>query len=410
MQALVKKIPVLAGLVLIVLLGTSAQTSAQEDTHYTPIVMSVLAAPNPVRGSDDAFHLVYELQVTNASGVPWRIDTVEVLDTENDDRVLASFSGDDVLNQMVLLSDRSPTNTLEPGQAGLIFLHVPIATENAIPSTLAHRLTIGVPGGIPPEIARFAGLPPGEEHLIETGGMTEVSSAEAIVVGPPLEGSGWIAANGCCTSPTVHIRAVLPIDGQLHLSQRFAIDWMLLNDDNRLFVGDPSDVQSYFSYGANVLAVADAEVVAAADGFKDQVPGELPTDITLEELLGNHVVLDLGNGHFAFYAHLKPNSVTVKEGDQVRRGQVLALLGNSGNTSAPHLHFHVMDSPSAVGSKGLPYVIDAFDLLGRSASDEAFGRAIVEGKPLEVAAVDDPGRHTQQLPLDQIIVGFESSD
>ncbi len=140
MQALLKKIPVLAGLVLIVLLGTSAQTSAQDDTQYTPLVMSVLAAPNPVRGSDDAFHLVYELQVTNASEVPWRVDAVEVFDTENDERVLASFAGDDVLNQMVLLSDRSPTNTLEPGQAGLIFLHVPVETENAIPSTLAHRL------------------------------------------------------------------------------------------------------------------------------------------------------------------------------------------------------------------------------------------------------------------------------
>jgi murein DD-endopeptidase MepM/ murein hydrolase activator NlpD len=89
---------------------------------------------------------------------------------------------------------------------------------------------------------------------------------------------------------------------------------------------------------------------------------------------------------------------------------VLGLVGNTGNTTAPHLHFHVMDSPSAVGSNGLPYVIDTFDLLGRSASDEAFVRAIEEGKPLEVAAVDDPGRHTQQLPLDQTIVGFESSD
>jgi hypothetical protein len=67
MQALIKKIPMLAGLVLIVLLGTSAQTAAQDDTHYTPIVISLLATPNPVRGSDDAFHLVYELQVTNAS-------------------------------------------------------------------------------------------------------------------------------------------------------------------------------------------------------------------------------------------------------------------------------------------------------------------------------------------------------
>jgi hypothetical protein len=73
--------------------------------------MSLLAAPNPVRSSDDAFHLVYELQVTNASEVPWRVDAVEVLDTEDDERVLTSFSGVDVLDKMVLLSDRSPTDT-----------------------------------------------------------------------------------------------------------------------------------------------------------------------------------------------------------------------------------------------------------------------------------------------------------
>ena len=237
MQALIKRMLVLTGLVLIILLGTSAQTFTQDDTHYTPIVMSVLAAPNPVRGSDEAFHLVYELQLTNASGVPWRVDAVEVFDAKTAERILAPFSGDDVLNKMVLLSDRSPTNTLEPGQAGLIFLHVPIATENAIPPTLAHRLTIGVPGGMTPEIARFAGLPPGEEHFIETGGMTAVGAAEAIVTAPPLQGSGWVAGNGCCTSPTIHLRAVLPLNGQLHLAQRFAIDWMLLNEDNRLFGG-----------------------------------------------------------------------------------------------------------------------------------------------------------------------------
>lgn len=80
---------------------------------------------------------------------------------------------------------------------------------------------------------------------------------------------------------------------------------------------------------------------------------------------GNHVVLDLGGGRYAFYAHLRKGSVAVHPGDRVRRGQVLAKVGNTGNTSAPHLHFHLMDGPSVLGSEGIPYVIDRFALAGK---------------------------------------------
>jgi murein DD-endopeptidase MepM/ murein hydrolase activator NlpD len=63
--------------------------------------------------------------------------------------------------------------------------------------------------------------------------------------------------------------------------------------------------------------------------------------MTLETAAGNHVILSLRNGHYAFYAHLQPGSIRIKPGDRVRRGQVLGLLGNSGNSNAPHLHFHI---------------------------------------------------------------------
>ena len=65
---------------------------------------------------------------------------------------------------------------------------------------------------------------------------------------------------------------------------------------------------------------------------------------------------------FAFYAHLQPKGIRVKVGDKVRRGQVLALLGNSGNSDAPHLHFHVTDGNSPLGAEGLPYVIESFEM------------------------------------------------
>jgi murein DD-endopeptidase MepM/ murein hydrolase activator NlpD len=155
-----------------------------------------------------------------------------------------------------------------------------------------------------------------------------------------------------------------------------------------------------------VLSVADAKVFAAVDRYKNQIPGELPHDITLEEADGNHIVLDLGNAKYALYAHLKPGSIMVKEGDTVKRGQVLGIVGNTGNSSAPHLHFHVMSSESTLGSNGLPYVIDEFNLLEKAPSTEAFDKAEIEGIPLRVIPVDKPGTHINELPLDQNVVNF----
>jgi len=73
--------------------------------------------------------------------------------------------------------------------------------------------------------------------------------------------------------------------------------------------------------------------------------------------------MDLGRGNYCMYAHLQPGSLKVKAGDRVKRGQVLGLLGNSGNPTEPHLHFQVMDGPSPLGAEGLPYLIDSFELL-----------------------------------------------
>jgi murein DD-endopeptidase MepM/ murein hydrolase activator NlpD len=180
----------------------------------------------------------------------------------------------------------------------------------------------------------------------------------------------------------------------------------MINGDRKIFVGDPKDVESYFAYGQNVLAVADAKVIAAVDKYKDQVPGELPPGMTLEEADGNHVVLDLGGGKYALFAHMKPGTVKVKAGDTVKRGQVMGIVGNTGNSSAPHLHFHVMDGPSTLGSNGLPYLIDSFDLIEKAPSTDAFNKAELEGTPLEVVPVDKPGIHKNELPLDQSVVVF----
>ncbi|MGB7293324.1 MAG: M23 family metallopeptidase, partial [Thermodesulfobacteriota bacterium] len=331
-----------------------------------------------------------------------------VRDGRNEKRTLTSYSGDDVKTKMQLLGDKTSTNAPPPGQSGIIFINFAVENEREIPRELSHRLSLGVPGGMPPGFIHFAGLPPGTEEYLETQSPIDVGSADAIVLGPPLEGKGWVAADGCCESHR-HIRAIMPINGKLYIAQRFAIDWEMINDDRRIYVGDSKDVSSYFAYGKKVLAVADAMVVTAVDGYKDQVPGELPSNITLEEADGNHVVLDLGNGRYALYAHLRPGSLRVKTGDMVKRGQILGLVGNTGNSSAPHLHFHVMSSESTLGSNGLPYVIDEFDLIGKAPSTEAFDKAEIEGVPLEVISLEKPGIHKNELPLDLSVVKFPVS-
>jgi murein DD-endopeptidase MepM/ murein hydrolase activator NlpD len=152
--------------------------------------------------------------------------------------------------------------------------------------------------------------------------------------------------------------------------------------------------------------VADARIASVVDGNPEQTPGTFPEAITLAQADGNSVVLDLGGGRFALYAHLQPGSIRVHPGDRVQRGQVLGLVGNTGNSLAPHLHFHVMDGASPLDSNGLPYEIDAFEVTGHTPGTAAFDAAEEHGTPVEIAPVSPAARVTNALPLDQSIIRF----
>jgi len=80
--------------------------------------------------------------------------------------------------------------------------------------------------------------------------------------------------------------------------------------------------------------------------------------------MGNSVVLDVGSGQYAHYAHLQPGSLRVKAGDRVRRGDVIALVGSSGSSFEPHLHFEVTTSPEPLRGEGVPYLVDAYTNVG----------------------------------------------
>jgi murein DD-endopeptidase MepM/ murein hydrolase activator NlpD len=130
--------------------------------------------------------------------------------------------------------------------------------------------------------------------------------------------------------------------------------------------GDLSQNANYYTYGAEALAVADGVVIGIKDGIPENVPQTKAraVPITLETISGNYVLLDIGGGRFASYAHFQPNSLKVKVGDKVKLGQVLGLVGNSGNSDLPHLHFHITNAASTLAAEGVPYVFKSFVMQG----------------------------------------------
>src|SRR2546422_1020076 len=205
-----------------------------------------------------------------------------------------------------------------------------------------------------------------------------------------------------------HRGAIPSINGPRFDSQRFAVDFGPAHPEGRLVVGDLKEVGSWVGYGARVLAAATGRVVAARNDLPDQAPGALPDPqtITVSDVDGNFVVLDHGHGVFTFYAHLQRDSVRVVPGERVEVNQELGRLGNAGNTSAPHLHFHVMAGSSPLGSDGLPFVFGKFDFVGvveEAALDAALSRAA--GLPFRNSL--SPAKRERQLPLDRAFIDFE---
>lgn len=364
----------------------------QDPDGFTPVVPRVVAPPWPVEGSDGRFHVVYEVQLLNTIPAPWRVMRVTVRSATRRGRALATWAGPRVRGVMRSLADGRDTRRIGPGEGAVLHLTFSARSRSRLPESVVHELALENPD-------RRNGAP---ARVVQIGARARLVRRAPAVLGPPLQGDRWLAADGCCLARR-HVRASQPYGGGLFTSQRFAIDWERLDTNGRLFVGDKRVLTNWEGYGESILAVADGTVVRAIDGLPNQVPGALPEGIAPLEADGNAVFLRLRDGRIVFYAHMIPGSVTVREGDRVVRGQLLGRVGNSGNSSAPHLHLHVVDRNAIFGADGLPQVFSSFDVTGRVASTEAFDRAEATGEPARRRAVRT-GARRNALPLDQVIV------
>ena len=337
----------------------------------TPVSQSVVSAPRWFRGDDGRIHLQYEMTLTNAVAVPVRIASLQVRDGAG--RLVRAYSGARLRTAMSLLATPdAATVRLPPSTVGVVWVDLSFATARALPRTVVHRLTVDVGPGLP--------LGP---LVTTTGARAGVARRGGVVIAPPVTGPRWVAIGGPMGP---HRRALQPLRGRLRLGQRFAVDFSArLDGQARTYAGDPARNSSYFIYDQPVVSVGAGLVVEAVDRYPDQVPNHnVPVPPGAGD--GNHVVVRLGPGRFAAYAHLRPGSVQVRRGQRVRAGQVLGRIGNSGESTGPHLHFQLMSGPSVLDSDGLLFAFDAYALDGRLTSLGAFIAADRRGTPVPVDA------------------------
>jgi len=394
----------IAALLLALAIPFAAASPAGAARHLlTPLAASTLAKPVPVKDSDGRWHLAYEVQVHNWTDDPVTLQGVQVVQGHSS-RVVGRFDGPQAvagLRNTVQFAEPDPADaTLAGHEATILWVNLDFARRSAIPKELVHRITaLGVaPRG-------------GSEQIVMDVARTRVSRRAAPALSPPLHGQRFVNLNGCC-AVAPHTRAIQTFDGRRWLSQRFAIDWLQLDAQGRTYAGDPHDPRSYFIYGEPVHAAARGRVVSVLDGRPDQSPPTPDTTLTRATawnlVTGNHVIIDIGHGRYAMYAHLQPGSIRVEEGDRVRGGEVIGRVGNSGNSSEPHLHFHVASRPYPLEANGLPYTYDRFRVTGRVGGDLAAFADAGEGVSGVAALVPTAGStlRRDELPLMWDVIDF----
>ncbi|MCI0412997.1 M23 family metallopeptidase [bacterium] len=383
-------------LLSIVCVLLSVPAFADTPQARTPIVQSIdiqaPLAPVPVRIAGKS-HVAYELHITNFRTIDVLLTRVEVLDA---DRMIsiADFRDSELAKRLGhpgASGDIKEPRLVLPGRRVVVYFWLPVKTSASAPIHLQHRIELDLVG------------PSATEHLIVQDGVLNVREEKPVLLDPPLRKGPWVALYDPMM-PRGHRTSIYTVNGRARIPARFAIDWILLDSDSKHARGDDSKVANWYGYGVEVLAVADGIVVSAFDEITEApLIGNSQGPIALENASGNFVTLDLGNGKYAFYEHLKYGSIKVKTGDHVKSGQVIGLLGNSGSSSSgPHLHFHVSDANSTLAAEGEPFEFKQFEVVSAFDSIEAFAK----GERWKPANADSAGIRNNELPAANVVVHF----
>lgn len=323
---------------------TTARPNPDAPIAAPAATLSHLASP-AILQQGGTRHLVYELLISAPAD---RAVTLMALDADTPHPIV----GPELFARVAIVAadGRMPPPAdgpivIPPGGRGVIYLWETLAADAPVPPAMLHHVTVA-----------SADAPP--QSLAVT---VPVDATPARVFHPPLAGNGWFAANAA-TPVSPHRRSLQRFARGLATPQRYALDFVRVTDETGTHKGDPAVNANYAAYGADVLAMDAGVVVRVIDGIPENTPGAATraVAITYDTLAGNAVVVDHGGGFVATYAHLIPGRIAVQEGQRVSAGSRLGQVGNSGNSTEPHLHLHVCDAPSALDCHGRPYGFDRF--------------------------------------------------
>ena len=362
----------LAVIVAAAALGASGAAASQT----TALQVTATGAPQRVHGSDGREHVEFNLVITNGFTAEVTLTSLVV---RGGGKELLTLSGDALAatTHPIAIGGGEPTTSIPSSSsvATLVDVVLPRSAGRAVPKLLRNRITYTFPPGSP------------AEAVIGTktvrAPVLHVDQRPPIEIAPPLRGAGWASVNGCCDDPTSqHRSTILSANGSYVAIETFAVDYIRIVD-GRIYAGDGTQNTDWFGYGAPIRAVARGTVVSAVDDRSEVSPFivDNPTLSTPSDFCGNGVVVKIERGVFAHYCHMPPGSVRVEAGERVRTGQKLGLLGNSGNTNGPHLHFGIQDGPQALTSTSLPFEIDRYRLEGTLVPGQTPSEVTVTGTP-----------------------------
>ena len=403
----------------------------KQGVPFTPIVSQLVTAPTAFRGDDGRRHLAFELMLTNSSPRQATITDVTVTsacktykaDAEEDAKrgfpicyfppiELQHLNGEaQVAGSMTQIGSLTvtPTASIPTYTTNQLLLDAVVPDGVSVPSSIVVTIkaTFQEPlPGQPPYVSIYP------DAVTEVLPAVAVASPRPIVIPSPLAGGDWVAMNSCCKL-SAHRAAMLGGGGAMTFPERYAIDFIRIDANGGLYrPGEPPSMSNNYSYGAELLAVAPGKVVAIQNGIPDQPPDVNPTGYSLDQLGGDYIVLEINPHLYALYAHISPDTIKVKLGQRVVTGQVLGLLGNSGNSTAPHLHFQLIDGPALLTSDGVPYVFEQQTLLARPQGDVFVPVNAVEQRnayPLTYSVIAFPGASSAPVnpgtPLPRIGTG-----
>jgi len=367
--------PLGAMCVIAAIVGAALSIAGRAASQTTALEVVATGVPRRVHGTDGREHIDYNLVLTNAFTAEVTLTSLVV---RAGGKELLALTGEALAAAIRPLGIGQPTDRIPASSSVVAFVDIvlPAAARRRVPARLRHRITYTFAPGAPSET--IIGSTTVRAPLLR------VDRRRPIVVAPPLRGNGWLSGKACCDPSLDHRSIMLSANGTYVMPEMFAVDYIRVVD-GRFYAGDGTRNTDWFGYGAPILAAKGGRVVSVVDDRPEVPPfiEDNPTVTRPSDYSGNGVVVEIRRGVFADYFHMQPGSVRVKVGQHVRTGQTLGLVGNSGNTGGPHLHFGINTGQDTFTSNSLPFVIRRFRFEGTAAPGAMPGAITVIGAPSE---------------------------